>query len=66
MPMMTFDVGGETVAHEAEDHLETSMAVIKDLSSLAALSFVDPQDALSNLLSECGINVEAIDRKVRT
>ena len=42
------------------------MAVIKDLSSLAALSFVDPQDALSNLLSECGIDVEAIDRKVRT
>ena len=64
MPMMTFDVGGETGVHETEDHLETSVAVIKDLSSLAALSFVDPKDAMVDLLAKCRIDVSAIDKKV--
>ena len=62
--MMTFDVGGETGVHETGENMETSMAVIKDLSSLAALSFADPNDALADLLLKCRIDVTAIDKKV--
>lgn len=72
MTLMTFDVGGTNFesrdgasCDEAQDHpLETSMAVIKDLSSLAALSFVDPKESLINLLSQCCIDVKATDEKV--
>ena len=62
--MMTFDVGGETGIHETAQQLETSVAVIKDLSSLAALSFVEPKDAMIDLLAKCRIDVAAIDKKV--
>ena len=62
---MTFDVGGETGIHETAHPLETSVAVIKDLSSLAALSFVEPKDAMIDLLAKCRIDVAAVDKKVR-
>lgn len=62
MPMMTFEVGG--THDDALDHpLETSVAVIKDLSSLAALSFADPKESLIDLLSQCCIDIEAMDNK---
>merc|ERR1719419_1977299 len=66
MPIMgTFDVGGNLNEPRPSSGgmLESSAAVIKDLSSLTALSHVDPEQALLDLLSHCGIDVEIIDQK---
>lgn len=63
--MGTFDVGGNLNEPRPSSGgmLESSAAVIKDLSSLTALSHVDPEQALLDLLSHCGIDVEIIDQK---